>query len=173
MGCASSQPEVTVEHVAALQARVAEMERCLEQKNIESATYQHELVCKALVETSESATGELGKLNELVQSMRVAKQAMEDIQNTTSAVQEFMPATQLVDDQEYRVTQLSLVVFQGKGSCGVTVTPLTGNRYTVDNMIDYRNARMGGCALAQPGDTVKFKSYDPPEATAYMVAMKT
>lgn len=169
MGCSTSQPEVTVEHVAALQTRLAELERCLEQKNLESATYQHDLVCKALEETSENATDELGKLQEMVQSMRVAKQAVADIEKTTAEVQEFMPATELADDREYRVVKLSLIVFQGKGSCGVTVTPLTGDKYTIDNMVDYRNARLGSCVLAHPGDTVRFKSYDPPQATAFML----
>ena len=173
MGCGSSQPEVTVEHIAALQTRISALEKELEEKNVESATYQHELIRKALVETTESATDDLAKLQDLVKSMHAAKEAMEDIQNTSSEVQEFMPAVLMEEDVEYPVTKFSLVVFQANGSGFVTISQANGKKMTIGNMLGYNNSRMGSCVVVQPGDSIRFKSIDKDDSTAFMFPIKS
>ena len=102
--------------------------------------------------------------------MQMTKQVIEDISKTNTEVQALMPAQVLVDKQKYPVKKLSIVVFQGKGTCSVTITPLNGDKFTIDNMSDYRTTRLGGCALVQSGDSVEFFSYASEDSSAYMVA---
>lgn len=165
--CFGTEQEVSMEMFNAMANRISELEQQLEKRNVEDETFQHQLISKALIETSEDATTELGQLQEMVKSMRNAKLTIEEISKTTSEVQEFTPTMSLVKDREYFISKLSLVVFQGVFCCTIIVTPCSGDKYEVSNMVDMTNARLGSCVLVQKGDSVKFSYFE--DASAYIV----
>ena len=169
--CFPSEPEVSYSDLAAINLRLSEVESLLQQKNMESETYQHQLITKALEETTENATGELGKLHEMVQRMKGAQEALDGAEKQMSEANTFLPMVQLVKEQEHRVKKLSIVVFEGKGMCTLTIKPLhRGEPYSIDNMTDYKTPRISGCAVAQPGDVVSFNCFDD-RCSAYVIAV--
>lgn len=150
-----SGPEVRREDISMLRMQIQQLEQRLEQKDIESATYQQELLAKALNEKCDQATGELKKLHDVLGSLEKARSVAEQSSKGLLKSKKLATtATQLKNKEPFNVAKLSLVAFYGKGECWVDIKPANGKSFEFANMIDYRNALMGATCLVHVGDVV-------------------
>jgi hypothetical protein len=176
MGLCFSEPVDVVgrAEINIVKQQVIELQQQLNEKNIESATYQKQLIEQALNEKCEQAYAELGDLNAIVLQMQQAKAALQESKAAMGQAKEVISdATGCIrlTDEFRLVTTLSLVCFYGKGKTWVEILPVNGEQYTLPTMLDYNGNIIGTTALAHKGDQVKSGGYDE-NRVAYLVPLK-
>jgi hypothetical protein len=177
MGACLSDPVDAVcrTEIILLQQQVADFQQQLDAKNIESATYQKQLIENALNEKIEQASEELISLNGIVLKMQQAKEVIEESQSALGQAKDIISdatgCVAMTVGEFYTVTTLSLVCFYGKGKTFIDIVPANGEAYCLPSMLDYNHNMIGKTALLHKGDRVKFGGYHEVKC-AYLVPLK-
>lgn len=158
------EPEVTRGDVVLLNDKIRALEERLNENSVESKTDQEAHCLDYCLKNVTGMSGEMEKLQGIVQALEKAKTAAEEARSGLFAAQAASQtggATPLTKNEPVMVSKLSLVSFYGVGLCWINIRPANGDPYELATTVSHANSMMGSMALVHPSDTVKLCGLEP------------
>ena len=159
-----SDPGVTRAEVIGLQNKIITLEEQMGRINVDSSTYQEQLLSKILAEKCEEVTGEMGKLHDIMTKLQAArlvvKKAQTKINEVKFEVQAPETYVRLVPGEWSTVLEASLVCLSHHDQYN-WIKVETANGYTYD--ISHHGG-MGAVALLHVGDKIQLNGSTDPVA---------